>query len=242
MAQLSARSIREDFAHDGIAALIDSAARGIHTLPDGIADNYAKLQEVLDENSDRFGNLQGWQAEKAASELIGKIYAVVYGGNADRVIVDHIRPALADYLDRFRTDMQTAGKYAVSTDLGALLSQPDDVRQAHIRLMDSYSEYASLRHSWEVCRKRNAHGINGASTIDPAGLTSPLAEVANLPDLVADWQLAAAGRKPWPWHGNAHHVRMAWLLSNGADIVAPTGQEQDQIWAKHNPGRRAIAA
>lgn len=242
MAQLSARAIREDFARDGIAALIDSAARSIHTLPGTIGDDYAKLLEVLEENSDRFGVLQSWQAEKAASELVGKIYGAVYGGNADRIIVDHIRPALADYLDRFRADLNRAGQHASATDAGALLSQPDDVRQAYVRLVDSYSEYAALRYSWEVCRKRNAHDYSGTGTIDPSGLTSPLAEVANMPDLFADWQLAHAGRKPWPWKAHAHHVRFVWLLSNGANIVMPTGQEQDQTWAKYNPGRRAIAA
>ncbi|QDN87402.1 hypothetical protein [Streptomyces sp. RLB3-6] len=242
MSQMSARTIRDDLGKHGITTLMDAAARGIHTLPDSIADDYAKLQEVLDENSDRFGNLQGWQAEKAAADLMQKIYSAVAFGLADRVIIDHLRPALVRYLDEFRANVQAAGKHAVSIDIGALLSQPDDVRQAHIRLLDSYQDYHALRASWEICRKRNAAGINGATCIDPDDIRSPLAEVRNLPDLVADWQLAFHGRKPWPWSGSAHHVRLVWLLNNGADVWMPTGQEQDQNWQKYNPGRRAIAA
>ncbi|MFJ1604169.1 hypothetical protein ACIOHS_12465 [Streptomyces sp. NPDC088253] len=240
MSQMSARTIRDDLDKGGMTALMGSAARGVHTLPDGIADNYAKLQEVLDENSDRFGNLQGWQAEKAAADHLGKMYSEVYGGNCDRIINEHLKPALVRYLDEFRSNMQTAGQYAVSTDLGALLSQPDDVRQSHIRLMDSFADYLALRGSWEICRKRNSS--DGTGTIDPDGLASPLAEVANLPDLVADWKLAFAGRKAWPWRGSAHHVRLVWLLSNGADVWLPTGQEQDRTWQRYNPNRRAIAA
>lgn len=242
MAQMSARTIRDEFAQHGITALIDSAARGVHTLPGSIADDYAKLMEVLDENADRFGWLQGWKAEKAAADLMQKIYAVTAFGQADVVIDEHLKPALVRYLDEFRTNMQTAGQHAVSIDVGALLSQPDDVRQAHINLVDSHGDYHALRGSWEICRKRNAGGINGSTCIDPDDIRSPLAEVANLPDLFADWQLAAAGRKPWPWSGTAHHVRLHWLLTNGAELWLPTGREQDAVWAKRNPGRRAIAA
>lgn len=238
MTNMSARTIRDDLAASGIAALMGSATRGIHTLPDSIADDYAKLQEVLDENSDRFGNLQGWQAEKAASELLGKIYATVYGGNATAVINEHLKPALDRYLDEFRADIDAAGQYAVSTDIGALLSQPDTIRQAYLNLADSHATYHSLRASWEICRKRSIDG----GTIDPDGLASPLAEVANLPDLFADWQLAFHSRKPWPWDATAHHVRMHWLLTNGAEIWLPTGQEQNAAWQKHNPNRRSLAA
>lgn len=242
MTNMSARTIREDLAAHGMTGLMGAAARGIHTLPDGIADNYTRLQEVLDENSDRFGNLQGWQAEKTASELLGNMNALVYGGNADILITEHLKPALVRYLDEFRTNMNTAGQYAVSIDIGALLSQPDDVRQAHIKLADSYSDYQALRSSWEACRKRSAFDYDGSGTIDPDGLASPLAEVANMPDVFADWQLAFHSRKPWPWNGSAHHVRMHWLLTNGAEIWLPTGQEQDAAWQKYNPNRRAIAA
>lgn len=241
MTQMSARTIRDDFATHGITALLASAARGVHTLPDGIADNYAKLQEVLDDNSDRFGNLQGWQAEKAAAELMQKIYSSVAGGLADAVIRDHLRPALDRYLDNFRANMETAGQYAVSTDVGALLSQPDDVRQAHINLVDSYADYHALRAAWEICRKRNAGDMSGTGTIDPDGLRSTLAEIRNIGDIFPDWHYAYAGRKPWPWNGTAHHVRLHWLLTNGAELWLPTGQEQNEVWQKHNPGRRVAA-
>jgi hypothetical protein len=242
MAQMNARSIRDDLGAHGMTGLMEAAARGIHTLPDGIADNYASLLEVLDKNSDRFGWLQGWQAEKAATDLMQKMYAAVAFGNADVVINEHLKPALVRYLDEFRADVATAGQYAVSTDIGALLSQPDDIRQAHLKLTDSHGTYHTLRASWEICRKRNAGDYNGTGTIDPMGLASPLAEVANMPDLYADWQMAFHARKPWPWTGTAHHVRLHWLLGNGADIVLPTGQEQDKTWEKYNPNRRVIAA
>lgn len=238
MTQMSARTIRDDLGSSGMTALTAAAARGIHTLPDSIADDYAKLQEVLDENSDRFGNLQGWKAEKAAAELLGKIYATVYGGNATAVLVEHLKPALARYLDEFRTNMDAAGQYAVITDIGALLSQSDEIRQAYLNLADSHATYHSLRASWEICRKRSVDG----GTIDPDGLASPLAEVANLPDLFADWQLAFHSRKPWPWAATAHHVRLHWLLANGGELWLPTRQEQDAIWQRYNPDRRAIAA
>jgi hypothetical protein len=242
MAQMNARSIRDDLGAHGVTSLMAAAARGIHTLPDGIADNYASLLEVLDKNSDRFGWIQGWQAEKAATDLMQKMYAAIAFGNADVVINEHLKPALVRYLDEFRINMQTAGEYAVSTDIGALLSQPDDVRQAHIKLMDSHGDYAALRASWEICRKRNAGGMNGTSTIDPMDLASPLAEVRNLPDLVSDWQLAYHARKPWPWNGTAHHIRLVWLLNHGADVWLPTGLEQNETWQRYNPGRRVIAA
>ncbi|MCW2902564.1 MAG: hypothetical protein JWO67_4829 [Streptosporangiaceae bacterium] len=238
---LTARSIKDDLDHGGITNLVNSAQRGIHTMPDGFVDTYEQLNTLVADNSDRFGKLMDWKAEKAASELTLKLYQATGGGNADRVIIDHLRPALKQYLDQFRAHLDKAGQYADHTDAGALLSQPDDVRRAWLDLTDSYADYSALRASWLVCRKRNANDYAHTGTIDPDGLTSPLAEVANIPDIVSDWKLAYAGRKPWPWSATAHHVRLRWLIENGAELWLPTGYEQDQAWAKYNPGRRVAA-
>ncbi|MCX5114377.1 hypothetical protein OOK13_39150 [Streptomyces sp. NBC_00378] len=225
----------ENLKTHGATGLIEAARRGDITLPQQMTDDYTGLEQLADEHADRWGRVDDPKVNKAADELAGRIGAAMAYGNATALIIEHVQPALAKFLDDLRADLKAAGRHA--TQAGAtldMLEEPEEVRVAILRLNVAFPKYAAIRTCWESLRR-------GAGTSDPLGLVSPLAEVANLPDLVPDWQSAYYGRAPWPWHSTAFHIRMGWLLANGAQVWVPTAAEQDAAWKRYAPQVKAAA-
>lgn len=231
-------TIHNDLDRGGITCLVDNTKRGIHTMPDGFTATYDDVWACIEDNSDRYGEVQGWKAEKAVAELCARLSATIYGGNGQAVITDHLQPALARIITGMKKDFITAGRYVSYTGSAAdLLNEEAPVREAYTRLMDSHGVYHGLRSSWTAIRTNDGYEL-----FDQLGITSPLAEVRNLPEVFEDWKRASAGRAPWPWLGTAHHVRMHWLLTNGAEVWCPTGAQQQDNWVKYNPQARVRVA
>ncbi|MFD7786518.1 hypothetical protein ACFV4Q_26055 [Streptomyces nojiriensis] len=215
--------------------LVTAARAGVHTLPQQILDDYTALEAHLDAHTDSRGNLAPGAA-KEADRLTDAIMRAKAWGNAPQILVDHVQPALARFLDDLAADLKTAGRHAVQPGATIdMLDEPDHVRAAILRLHSAYPTYGHLRASWRVLR-------SDGDTVDPLGLTSPLAEVANLPDLVPDWEPAHHGRTPWPWHTTVFHVRMGWLLDRGARLWLPTAAQQTEAWHKAHPEARVRQA
>ncbi|WP_405524596.1 hypothetical protein OG426_16100 [Streptomyces canus] len=223
----------------GIPLLLGAANNGVHTLPDGLTDVHTQLLDYIEEHADHRNRIDQPKEERAIGRMLQQLGGATAFGNAEDIIIDHLQPSLDRFLIEFRETADAAGKYAQLgyQDGSGLLTETDDVRKAYIKLTELFPKYSALRASWLHLRPKAT-----GDTIDPMGLNSPLAEVANLPDLVPNWQMAAAHRAPWPWPANVFHVRMGWLLDHDAHIWLPTRQEQDQVWQQYNPGRRAIAA
>ncbi|MFM9790152.1 hypothetical protein [Streptomyces turgidiscabies] len=230
--------ITAELDRTGIPLLLGAANNGVHTVPDGISDPYAQLMDFIEEHADRYNRIDNPKDERTVARMLQQLGAATAFGNAEAIIIEHLQPALDRFLVELRDTITAAGKYAALgyQDGSGLLTETDEVRHAYIKLTELYPKYGALRASWQHLRGKNS------DSIDPMGLNSPLAEVANLPDIVDNWVLAAAGRTPWPWPATVFHVRMNWLLSHGARIWLPTRIEQDQVWQQYNPGRRAIAA
>lgn len=216
----------------GITALVTNANRGIHTLPDGMTAEYADLEQFVADHTDQWGRpqLDDTQRRDVDRRMTALATRVSYG-SADQVIADHLQPALATFLDQFQADLTTAGQHALNPVVTVdMLDEPDDVRAAIVRLHGILQTYGALRLSWEICRNRNTATQN----LDPLGIRSPLTEVANFPDLFADWERAHHGRTPWPWDTTVLHVKLGWLVTNGADIWLPTATEHNAVWRKYN--------
>ncbi|MFD5673679.1 hypothetical protein [Streptomyces sp. NPDC127040] len=225
----------EDMKQHGIAGLVTAAREGVHTLPQEIIDDYAALEAIEAEHTDRHGRISDPQAVQAADRLAERLGRAKAWGNANALLVGHVQPALTAFLADLAADLKTAGRHAVQPGATIdMLTEPDDVRAAIVRLHSAITVYGRLRASWEILRR-------GTQTTDPLGLNSPLAEIGNLPDLVPDWQPAYYGRAPWPWQSTVFHVRMGWLLANGAHIWLPTPAEQEAAWRKHNPAAKVAA-
>ncbi|MFF4566189.1 hypothetical protein [Streptomyces sp. NPDC001435] len=223
----------------GTASLVGAARAGYHTLPDGMADEYTAIEQLLNEHTDRWGRpdlnpAQLRQVTGRADRLMG---SVMYGG-AEQILTEHVQPALDALLDQVRADRATVGRYANEAAPSiAMLEESDRVREAIVRLHSLVPHYGALRGSWEILRKRSMR-----ETRDPLGTRSPLGEVANMPDLFADWEPAAHGRAPWPWQGNVLHLKLGWLLDNDGRIWLPTANQQSEAYKRYHPEPKRVYA
>ncbi|MGW6141599.1 hypothetical protein [Streptomyces sp. NPDC055140] len=225
-----------DVKHHGITSLITSARNGLHSLPDGMDDDYTQLAALVAEAVNHRGIVVDNKAKAEAEKLSDKLMAYKAWGNGPVFITEHLKPALDAFLDELRADIKTAGRFAAQPAATIdMLDQPEDVRSAILRLHACYPKYGALRASWANIRR-------DGDTVDPLGPNSPLAEVANLPDLAPDWQAAYFGRAPWPWPSTVPHVRLGWLLANGGQLWLPTAAEQDATWRRYDPNAAKAAA
>lgn len=229
------KQIAELKAH-GIAHLVEAARLGHHGIPQDILDRYAEVEQIAADHADSHGRIADKTIDRHADDLTQQMLAAKAWGAATALLIDHVQPGMDAFITELARDLKTARRYAnepaVTLDM---LSEPKEVREAIVRLHSAFPRYGYLRRSWEILRA-------GTATRDPLGLTSPLAEIANLPDLIPDWQAAHHGRAPWPWHTTVFHVRMHWLLSHGARFWLPTAAEQEGAWRKYNPAAKVPAA
>jgi hypothetical protein len=233
----TSNDILDQLKTPGTYSLIQQALRGDFTLPAAILDGYAELEKHLDEHTDHRGEFESNTADKEAQRMCDALMRVPAWGGANSILTEHLQPALEDLIAHFKDDMAACGKFihqpSPSVDM---LNAPEDVRLGYLHASNAQTQYGSLRAAWQTLRRWDSHHCH-----DPLGVRSPLAEVANLPDLFADWELASNGRTPWPWTSNAFHVRLAWLLDNDAQVWLPTTQEHNTAWSRYNPQAKVAA-
>ncbi|MEV6835534.1 hypothetical protein AB0N17_13620 [Streptomyces sp. NPDC051133] len=222
----------QDLNDSGTTALLGNARFGYHTLPDAMLDDYAAVEQYLEAHRDGRSQVHlNAKQQREIEPMASKVIGFLAWGGANQVITQHLQPALAELLDQVRADRQTAAKYAMQeTPSIDMLEQPDDVRAAIVRLHSLVPRYGALRTSWEICRRRSMQ-----ETSDPLGTLSPLAEVANIVDLHADWRKSHAGQAPWPWHSHNLHIKLGWLLDNGGKIWLPTADQQTEAYHRYHP-------
>lgn len=215
--------------------LVTSAAQGIHTIPQALADDHAELLQLIEDGHVTVnGGAQRWAspaAEQKAEKHAVRLHRLGNYGGRTGIIRDHIAPALDAYLDKFQAARRTAGRHAQQADVNAqMLLEPQDVREAIAFLHHATLHYGQIRSIWALLRG-GGDTFQSASTVDvdPRGANSPLGECFNINELIPDWWNAGnPGHAPWPW-GNvsAAHVRLTWLLDHGAQLWAPTAAEHD---------------
>lgn len=214
--------------------LVHAARNGVHTIPQALADDYDELLQLIKDGHEtvsggylRWANRAAEQKAEAAAARLNRISN--YGG-VNGLIAEHIQPALAEYIAHFRTDWRTAGAHAARHGATIdMLSEPDDVRAAIVRLHEAPVRYGSLRNAYTDLRGGLGVMQGDPNGGDPRGVGSILAEVRNINDLVPDWQTAGhLGHSPWPWASHAVHVRLGWFVDNGAEFWAPTALEHNE--------------
>jgi hypothetical protein len=223
----------------GVSSLVGAARNGYHTLPDGMVDEYAAIEQLVADNTDRWGrpNLNPAQ-QRGLSGQAGKLMAAVVYGGAEQILTEHLQPALAALIDQVRADRATAGRYANQPAVSVeMLEESDKVRDAIVRLHSLVPRYGALRTSWEICRKRSMQ-----TTRDPLGTSSPIAEVANMPELFASWEPAVHGRTPWPWSAPVLHIKLGWILDNDGKVWLPTAAQQTVAYNRYHPEPKRVFA
>ncbi|WP_416978669.1 hypothetical protein [Streptomyces sp. T028] len=212
----------------GIGSLIQAARAGWHTVPNDLNNGYATLEGLT---ADYANAPQQSTADRAAA-LTAELVTTMSGGAADDIINDHIKPALARFVADFQTDATAAGSYAaLPNPIPPLDAEPDSVQRAYRRLLKANTGWQSIRTSWRILRGRSL-----APTRDPAGLASINAEVSNALELRPIWNPSSpVSSLATPWRHGVFHVRLNWLLDNGAQVWAPTAAEQTIAWRDSNP-------
>lgn len=237
-------NIRTTHAH----AIVTGARRSAHGAPQALLDDYAELEQLIAEGKEIVsGGSRRWisrRHEQDAEEVALKLSRISTYGGLPAFITDYLQPALATFLDRFRDDLTTAHHFARQAQPSIdMLTEPDDVRAAIVRIHGAVQSYGELRRTWAVMygEARSEPGR------DPRGADSPLAEVRNLPDLVPHWQTAGShggrfGGTEWPWGSGAPlHIKLAWLLDHGADIWMPTVRQHAELWHRLTDQRQHAA-
>lgn len=213
--------------HDtGITNLVGAARRGDYTIPSELAEAYGDLETFVTEKRPRYDEL----AARA-----GDVFRVFNRtGGARSIITNHLQPAFNTFLAGFRADVELLGAYVQDITVPLpMLSESDEMRAAYIRFVSSHPPYATIRAAWAAMRKMDGHSS------EPLGADSPLAEVRNMPDLVADWEACHHGRTQWPWGVNVHHIKLAWLVNNGGHLWLPTAEEQSANWGRRGASKAA---
>ncbi|GAB2328459.1 hypothetical protein [Streptomyces variabilis] len=213
--------------------LVGYAKQGTLALPQALLDDHAALLALIEEGQ-RFRRWISPVKEAAAEKVARNLHTLRPYGKRDTLIRDYIRPALEDYLARFKQAYNTAGKHAqCDTVQPYMLLEPEPVRVALTELHDATQQYGSIRHAWALLRGGSLQDTRAsiATTVDPHGANSILGEVRNIADIFPEWVNAGAvGGTPWPWQGRPAHLRLAWILANGGEIWAPTADEHNHLY------------
>jgi hypothetical protein len=209
----------------GITNLVMSARRGEFTIPDELDEAYQDFETFM--------TTRPRQADVDAR--VGEVFRTFNRlGGAKSFIENHLQPAFETFMTGFRADVAHLGKYVTEISVPlAMLHEPEETRDAYVRFASAYPLYGNLRAAWKDMRKRDGHSN------EPLGADSPLAEVRNLPDLVANWEACHNGRAQWPWGANVPHVKLAWLVNNGGQLWMPTAEEQSANWARYGAAQAA---
>ncbi|GGV34356.1 hypothetical protein GCM10010293_36810 [Streptomyces griseoflavus] len=225
--------------------LVHGARAGHYTMPAEMLAGYDQLQQLLEEGKEttNWGRTQ-WAdtaKEREAEALARHLSGMASNYAAPRLITEHLQPALAERLDRFRTVRQVAGKYAHSNGASLdMLAEPDDVRAAILELHTATQWYGSLRDAWSELRGDVEYVYNRDRITDPLGKQSPLAEVRNIAVVAPNWrELAHIAGAVWPWGSDVTHLKLGWLLDHGAEVWLPT---EDQQTAEYQRLRQHAAA
>lgn len=225
----------------GITTLVANARLGLHTLPDGLVDDFTDFEQLVEDNfdprsSDWIDARARLQADKLTTKLMQAYpYSTLFVPYNDALIIEHLQPAMDRLLADFQADRKAAGRHANEAGVGIhMLEESDDIRAAIVRLHNIHPRYSALRASWQTLRRVD-------DTIDGLGLTSAISEVANIGEVVSNWDQAQHGRAPWPWTATVLHVKLGWLLDNGGQIWLPTASQQNDAWKHHNPQAKIAA-
>lgn len=183
----------------------------IYTLPAAFVKPYEKLATGVDD-----------------AQLERQMGSSVAFGNGQQVIIDHLQPALAERIATFTTDVIALGRYA---EMGQpdiqMLREPQEVRDAYLRHIETGSWYGQLRAAWRLLRRDSQPG--------PLGCDSLLAEISNPLEVLGEgWQAIGQHLRGrfvrTPWEGTADWLRLGWLVRAGGRVWLPTAGEQARAY------------
>ena len=236
-----------DELHNTIAhRLVHRSRDGIHTIPQELTDDYEEFEQLVKDGKEiTSGGYLQWRSrahEQDAETMAKKLTQLANYGGRPGIIADHLQPALADFVDRFRALWAKAGTYASQPTITAdMLAAPDDVRAAIVELQTGLN-YTQLRGAYQDLRGGSTNPRNvDASKQDPRGCGSLLAEVRNIADLFPEWEtVSQVGGYPPPWGSSCMtHTRLGWILEHGGELWMPTEEQHTTLYLALREAARA---
>ncbi len=162
----------------------------------------------------------------AAREIAERQFAAALRDHATETIAEHLAPAFDALVDKLRSDFTLTRHIDSSSAPAIVLSQPKNVRDALIRIDTNVTRYTLIREAYSKVRRIG----DQAESPDGYGW---FFEVKNLevvwPEITG---LLAVDPSNMPWPTTNPRDRLAWLFAHGAELWAPTAEEQAERWAE----------
>ena len=212
-------------ARQELAAEVVAAAQAGKPLPSGAG--YAKAEQA-DHVADVRSAVLAEVLEEQGAALVTK-----FGTLALTIVVEHLRPALAEVVEAARIPAELVAPLGV--DAENYLRAPDDVQAALLTLRDLTARYRAIRSA------RAAFRPFLPLEYDTDGTFGELRSI----HIAAPYYRQPNAPTPWPTDPVA---RLVWLVRSPAEPWMPTPSEQDQRWleiygeqAKARAGFAAVA-
>ncbi len=145
---------------------------------------------------------------------------------ARAVVADHLQPAYAELVEKLRRDFATITDIPSDAPMSVILTAPKPVRDAAVRIDAAVARYDTLRQAYDVARRLGYPG-------EPADVYNWFYEVKNMetvwPEITG--RMAVDPNNP-PWPTTSTRAKLAWLFAHGAELWAPTAEEQAERWAE----------
>ena len=190
-----------------LAAEIVAAAQAGKPLPSGA--NYGKAEQA-DHAADVRSKVLAEVLEDQGSALVTR-----FSVSALTIVVEHLRPALAEVVDAARGPAEAVAPFG--TDAENYLRAPEDVRGALLDLRAMAERYAAIRSARSVFRpdlKVEYDSDGSFGEFRSLHIVAPSYRQPNAP-------------LPWPTDRVA---RLAWAVTSGVEPWMPTPDEQDARW------------
>ncbi len=163
---------------------------------------------------------------KRAREIAENSLAYALRVTAREVIASHLQPAHTTLTDALREDFGRVAHIPGDAPVSVILTAPKPQRDAVVRIDAAVVRYDTLRSAYNLVRK-----IGGQDeTADGYGF---FREVRNMEKV---WPGITGARPPRPndvpWPTTSTRDRLGWLFAHGAELWAPTADEQSQRWSE----------
>lgn len=186
------------------------------------------IEELAAANAARpvIGELAHAQASvlvQLGDELVAEVIA-----QADRIVVEHLRPVQLEVLAEVATVIEATGGVRAPE---RLLGAPEHVRTSAMGFGALVGRYGAVRMARGLLVE-----LHGGPAKDVRGRFGEFRNLRDLWPTMGTWQ---AGSPPWPADPAK---RLAWIVSSPAEPWCPTRAEQDALFVERYPTAEEMVA
>ncbi len=140
------------------------------------------------------------------------------------LITEHLRPVHNKLIGQMRRDFAALAHIPDDAPMSVILTAPESVRAAAIRIDAAVPRYDLIRQAYEKARRLG----HPAESPDGCGWFNEIRNMEEVWPEIAGMRIPTQSEIPWPMNGS--RSRLAWMFRNGAELWIPTADEQAQRW------------